>query len=89
MRSGCAARRQINFGIDPHVSEGRAGGAEADEVVDVSEVVEAFVGVFDCEFGHGWIDGCAGEHRCVEIGAMGGALEWRQDNELRYALAGW
>lgn len=75
-------------GVYGEGGEGGEGAAEAEEVVDVAEDVEGFVWVFDCDFG-----GCGdregvGEHRVVEVGAVGAGLVGGRDEELGDALAG-
>ena len=68
-------------GVDGYAGEG-VGGGEAGVVAVVAEVIEGFVGVFDGDFGAGWVGEKEGCHRVVEVGAVAEGLVGWEDEEL-------
>lgn len=62
-------------------------GPQPCEVVEVAEVVEGFVGVFDCYFEGRGVGEVVRENGGVEAGAVATAVEGGEDDELRDAGA--
>ena len=75
-------------GGEANLGEG-GGGEEVDVVAVVAEVVEGFIGVFDCEFGAGGRVEEVGIDCFVKMGPVGMGLVGREDKELGDARAGW
>lgn len=62
---------------------------EALVVAVVAEVVEGFVGVFDCYFGDVGVGEECLDHGVVEVGAVAVGVVGGEDEELRDAGSGW
>lgn len=60
---------------------------QANEVVEVAEIVEVFVWVFNCNGADLRIGEEVRHHCVVEVGAMTEGLVWWEDEELGYTFA--
>ena len=72
---------------DAQGGEVRVGAAETEQVAEIAEVVEGFVGIFDGEFAHVWGVGEVGVHCVVQLLPVPRGLEGREDEELGEAFA--